>query len=81
MRSSCSCQVCIFFKIFLMWTILKVFLEFATILLLLLKFFGLFFFLAVRHVACGTLVLGPPPALEGKVLTTRPPGSSQVYIS
>ena len=65
MRSSCRCQVCIFFfKIFLMWTIFKVFVEFATILLL---WFNLFLcFPAVRHVACGTLALGPPPAMEGK---------------
>ena len=52
-----------------MWTIFKVFVGFATILLLWFKLFLFFvfcFFPAVRHVACGTLALGPPPAMEGK---------------
>ena len=61
---------------FLMWTISKVFIEFVTILLLLLMFW---FF---GQQAC--VILAPQPrieppqhtylTLEGKVLTTRPPG-------
>ena len=63
-----------FFKIFLMWTIFKVFIEFVTTLLL-------FYVLVYGHEACGILAPRPgieptPPALEGKVLTTEPPGKS-----
>ena len=63
-----------------MWTILKVCIEFATILLLLrvLIFWG-------GHKAYGILVPRPGiepalPALEGKVLTTGPPGKSQTLL-
>ena len=57
-----------------MWTIFKVFIEFVTILLL---------FYVLGHEACGILAPQPgiepaPPAQEGKVLTTGPPGKSQV---
>ena len=43
----------------------------------------LFFFLAAMHV--GLLVFQPgiqpaPPALEGEVLTTGPPGKSQITV-
>ena len=53
---------------------LKVFIEFVTILLLV----SVFFF---SHKACGPIVPQPgvkltPPALEGEVLTTGPPGKS-----
>ena len=63
-----------FFFFFLMWTILKIFIEFVTILLL---FYVLFFW------ACG--ILGPQPgikptprhpALEDKTATTGPPGKA-----
>ena len=56
-----------FFKIFfLMWTILKVFIELVTVLLL-------FYVLVFGCEACGILAPGPgiepaPPALEGEVL-------------
>ena len=55
-----------------MWTIFKVFIEFVTVLLL-FWFFG--------REACGILAPRPgiepaPPALEGEVLTTGPPGKS-----
>ena len=58
-----------------MWTIFKVFI--ATILLL---FYGVFFGFFGRQ-ACGILAPWPgiepaPPALEGKVLTTGPPGKA-----
>ena len=58
-----------------MWTIFKVFIEFATILLL----FYIFWFFG--HKACGILAPRPgmepaPPALEGEALTTGPPGKS-----
>ena len=53
-------------------TIFKVFIEFVTIL----------FLFYVGHEACGIIAPQPgiepaPPALEGKVLTTGPPGKSQ----
>ena len=65
-----------FLKIILMWTIFKVFIEFVTILLLFYVFFWFF-----GHEACGILAPRPgiepaPPALEGEVLTTGPPGKS-----
>ena len=58
-----------------MWTIFKVF-EFATILLL-------FWFFGCK--ACGILAprleMEPaPPALEGEVLATEPPGKSQYRL-
>ena len=58
-----------------MWTIFfKVFIEFVTILLL-------FYVLVFDREACGILaprsgIEPAPPALEGKVLTTGPPGKS-----
>ena len=68
-----------FVLIFLMWTIFKVFIEFATILLL----FYVFVFLG--HEACGILAPQPgikpvPPTLEGEVLTTRMLGNSHQFI-
>ena len=55
-----------------MWTIFKVFIEFITTLLL---------FWFIGREACGILAPWPgidpaPPALEGEVLTTGPPGKS-----
>ena len=55
-----------------MWAIFEVFTEFATILLL-------FYVLVFGKEACGILAPRPgieltPPALEGEVLTTGPPG-------
>ena len=63
-----------------MWTIFKVFIEFVTILLL-FYVFGFF-----GHEACGILAPWPgiepiPPALEGKVLATGPPGKSCNLLS
>ena len=63
-----------------MWTIFKIFIEFVTILLL----FYVFWFFDCE--ACGILAPHPgieptPPALEGKVLTTGPPGKSPNLIS
>ena len=60
-----------FFDVFLMWTILKVFVEFVTILLL----------LCLGCEACDVPALQSgieptPPALEGEVLTPRMPGKS-----
>ena len=60
-----------------MWTIFKVFIEFVTILLL--QHCSMFWFFGGE--AYGVLTPGPgkepvPPGLEGKVLTTRPPGQS-----
>ena len=59
-----------------MWAIFKVFIKFVTILLL---FYVFWFF---GHEAYGILAPRPgneptPPALEGEVLTTGPPGKSQ----
>ena len=64
-----------FFFFFLMWTTFTVFLEFATVLLL---FYVLVFF---GPEACGISAPRPgieptPPALEGEVPTTGPPGKS-----
>ena len=64
-----------FIKDFFMWNILKFFIEFVTISLLFHGFCCFFF----RWEACGILASWPgiepaPPALEGKVLTTGPPG-------
>ena len=54
-----------------MWTILKVFIEFVTILLL-------FYVLAERHATLAWPGFEPIlPALEVKVLTTGPPEKSQ----
>ena len=59
-----------------MWTIFKVFTEFITIL----------FLFDIGHEAWGIIAPWPgiepvPPALEGKVLTTGPPGKSpQILI-
>ena len=62
-----------------MWTVSKFFIGFITILLLFSVLVGLFVFFSCE--ACGILAPGPGirptlPALEGKVLTTRPPGKS-----
>ena len=64
----------------MMWTIYKVFIEFVTILLL---FYILGFSFGCE--ACGILVpvLGVEPILpelEGKVLTTGPPGKSLLIL-
>ena len=67
-----------FLKIFffLMWTIFKICIKFATILLrFMFWFFG--------REACGILAPQPgiepaPPALQGKVLTTGPSGKSHL---
>ena len=75
------CLLLLFFlkKIFLMWTIFKVFIEFVPILLLFL-YFGFF-----GREACGILAPQPgiepaPPALEGEVLTTGPPGNPLYFL-
>ena len=62
-----------------MWTIFKVSIEFVTILLL---FYVFWFF---GREACGIPAPRPgiepaPPALEGEVPTTGPPGKSQFSI-
>ena len=65
----------LFFKGFFMWTIFKVF---VTILLIFSKFF-----LATRHVGSSASSPGIQPtlpSLEGKVLTTGPPGKSLIYF-
>ena len=61
-----------------MWTIFKLSIEFVTVLFLFLCFDFFFFF---GHEACRILAPRPgieptPPALEGEVLTTGPPGKS-----
>ena len=60
-----------------MWIICKVFIEFVTILLL-------FYVLGFWPQACGILASWPgiepvPPTLEGKVLTTGPPGEVPIH--
>ena len=67
------------FSFFLMWTIFKVFIEYVTTMpLFMFWFFGL--------ESCGISFLRSgiepaPPALEGQVLTTGPPGESQQATS
>ena len=61
------------FLFLLMWTVFKVFIEFVVILLC----FG-----SLRHVgilAPGVGIEPTPPALEGEVLTTGPPGRALEY--
>ena len=66
-----------FFKC-LMWTIFKVFVEFVTITLLSYDFW----FFSFGHKSCGLLappqpgIEPAPPALEGEVVITGPPGKS-----
>ena len=61
------CRMWDFFK--------KIFIIFVTILLLL---YVLVFF---DQEACGILAPQPtPPALEGEILTTEPPGTSQLLV-
>ena len=61
-----------------MWTFLKVFIEFVTILFL----FSVLIFdcEAYRILASLPGIECAPPALEGKVFTTGPPGKSLVHI-
>ena len=67
---------CFFF--FLMWTIFKVFIEFVTILLL---FCVLVFWLGgMWDLSSPTRDQTIPPALEGEILTTGPPGKSLVFV-
>ena len=55
-----------------MWTIFKVFIEFVTLLFL---FHVLVFWCEVCRILAPQPGIEPaPPALEGKVLTTGPPG-------
>ena len=61
----------IFFKDFFIWTILKIFIEPIAILLL---FYVLVFGLVPQPGE------PTPPALEGEVLTTGPPGKSHFCI-
>ena len=64
---------------FLMWTIFKVFIKFVTILLLLLMF--CFFGPEASGILVSWSGIEPaPPSLEGKVLTTGPPGKPWSYI-
>ena len=69
-----------FKKFFLMWTILKVFIEVVTVLL---QFYVFWCFV---HEACGILAPRPgiepaPPVLEGEVSTTGPPRKSlSIYL-
>ena len=59
-----------------MWTIFKVFIEFVTVLLLLIFMFWFFGREAYGILAPQPGVEPAPLALEGKVLTTGPPGKS-----
>ena len=71
-----------------MWTILKVFIEFVTIMFLSYGFIFLFVCLVgwfFSQEVCGSLApqLGikpTSPALEGKVLTPGPPGKTLEWI-
>ena len=69
-------EIKFFLRFILMWIIFNVFIEFVTVLFLYYVWGGFF-----GHEACGILARWrgtklTPPALEGKVLTTGPPGNS-----
>ena len=66
-----------------MWTILKVFIEFVTILFAFLKkYFGFFFWLQGMWDlnALTRDQIHIDPAEEGVILTTGPPGKSSVMV-
>ena len=62
---------CSFFKDFV-----EVFIEFVTMLVL----FYVLVFLAMRHVRSSSGIKSTAPALKDDVLTTGPPGKSQVFL-
>ena len=64
-----------FLKIFFMWTIIKVFIELVTILLVFCVL-GVFGCKANKTFAPQPGIEPAPPALEGIVLTTGQPGTS-----
>ena len=64
----------LFFFFFFMWTIFKAFIEFVTILLLL--YVLVFWTGDMWNLATRPGIEPAIPALEAKVLTTRPPGKS-----
>ena len=62
-----------------MWALLKVFIEFITVLFL---FYVVFFWVqGMWEVGSLNRVEPVPPAVEGEVLTTGPPVKSQEYLS
>ena len=62
---------------FLMWTTFKVFIEFVTILLLLLFFFCFVFWSQhMWDLSPQPGIESAPPTLEGKTLISGPPGKS-----
>ena len=64
---------------YLLFFFFKVFIEFVTILLLFFLMFFCFFGLEARGILAPRPGIEPaPPVLEGKVLTTGPPGKSLV---
>ena len=68
MNALLSLSLPVFKIFFLMWTILKVFIEFVTILLL---FHVLFFGLEVHRILAPQAGIEPaPPASKGKVVTS-----------
>ena len=62
-----------------MWTISKVFVEFAKILLLLFMFW-FFGYETHEFLALCPGIKSVPPTLTGEVLNTGPPGRSQKFI-
>ena len=63
------CQLHNFFKHFFLWTVFKVFIEFATILLLFLMLFFFFLPWGKWDLSSLTRIKNAPPALEGEILT------------
>ena len=65
-----------------MWTILKVFIEFVTILFAFLKkYFGFFWLRGMWDLNTPTSdQIHIDPAVEGEILTTGPPGKSPVMV-
>ena len=67
-----------FIKTFLMWIIFKVFIELLTVLLLVYVWF--FWSRGMWNLSSLTGLKPAPSALEGEVLTTGPPGKSQMWL-
>ena len=74
-----GCWLCFLVFFFLMWTIFKVFTRLVTVLLLF--YISVFWLVGMWGLSSPTRDRISTPALEGKVLTTRPPAKSPTSLS